>query len=182
MKFRNRHLVVVFVCMLAFVVACDDDDIPTLPPGPFLLTDINIGSKITPPQFVTTLNRGTTQNFVFDVAYTLGGADAQLAPNLELCATFIVRDAGFTFIDLDGDGFAESPTGGNPLFLFIPRTPVSESGVEHFDESVGIPLVAGGPGNPVVLMQVQMDFFDTNASQYLGVNQLLFSQAIWDVQ
>lgn len=97
-----KHRFLSFFGFLGIVVmftSCKNDDIPTTPAGPFLLTRMRI-SKDTTPTPGTTLNAGQTVGVHFTVDYTLSPEDDRNKTNLALFINAFSRDQNNNYMEI----------------------------------------------------------------------------------
>jgi hypothetical protein len=90
---KIRGVVFVSLIPLALMMGCKDDEIPSALTGPFLVSDLVIGQKPSPP-VNSTLSIGQTVTFSVDMAYTLSAPDAHMLDSLYLAYGLIALNAG----------------------------------------------------------------------------------------
>jgi hypothetical protein len=80
---KIHSIVFVFLVPIVLMMGCKDDEIPSSLSGPFLVSDVVIGQKPSPPAN-STLSIGQTISFSADIAYTISESDAPMLSNLTL--------------------------------------------------------------------------------------------------
>jgi len=193
---RHSKLLLLFLCVLAVVlVSCSDDDIPTQPDGPFLVTGVSVGKTISPVA-ATVLTGNQNHNFIWSVAYTLNQTDKALLSiqtqrekarqieewaqkntaeqftqtGFELLGTFWVYDTTVQVVN-------GQLVGGNPTLIDTSARVPQESGVENFNVTLLVPR-NHPQGGTVLVLELLVDFFDFNQGAFRGVPE----SVLWLVQ
>jgi hypothetical protein len=95
---------VVTLALLAavlFTTGCEDEDIPTFAPGPYLFSNLSV-TKATLPPIGSRLVAGSVVNLRFSVAYTLDQSGYQNRANLGMFVNVFGRTATDSVVNIGG--------------------------------------------------------------------------------
>lgn len=145
---------ILVLCLLAVSLSCSETDIPQTAAQPFNLSRIRVSNDIT-PEIGTTLRKGTSFSFSFDLIYTVSEEALSIDENV------------FVFIDFEGFDADDNFTNIQPF-------PDLQFAVEELSEKIPISLPVTIPGdNPLVEAELFVALIDSNSRRLVGARHII---------